>query len=185
MVGAPTTIGKRLENALEYSGRMESTVLLEDPETLDAELLQEEVAEAKRSRNGGGQAWPYSRTRLDHGAAGYSAVWQNGQSWVDVKSTWDTPRKPTRRQTAPERATIFTGARAPPKHAASEVPGPSQICALQITNHIAALQRARPDIAIRNPLVPRAQGRLRKREGRRVGQARGGGARHPRGGMAS
>ena len=42
-----TTIGQRLENALGYSGRMESTVLLEKPETLDAELLQEEEAEAK------------------------------------------------------------------------------------------------------------------------------------------
>jgi len=39
VVGAAATIGKRLENALGYSGRMESTVLLAEPETLDAELL--------------------------------------------------------------------------------------------------------------------------------------------------
>jgi len=47
MVGAPTAIGRRLTNALAYSGRMESRVLLEEQQTLDAELLQEEEAEAK------------------------------------------------------------------------------------------------------------------------------------------
>jgi len=47
VVGAQTTIRQRLESALGYSGRMESTVLLEGQETLDAELLQEEEAEAK------------------------------------------------------------------------------------------------------------------------------------------
>ena len=46
-MGAQTTIRQRLESALGYSGRMESTVLLEGQETLDAELLQEEEAEAK------------------------------------------------------------------------------------------------------------------------------------------
>ena len=39
VVGATATIGKRLENALGYSGRMENTVLLAEPETLDAEPL--------------------------------------------------------------------------------------------------------------------------------------------------
>ena len=34
-------------NALAYSGKTESSVLREEPETLDAELLQEEKAEAK------------------------------------------------------------------------------------------------------------------------------------------
>jgi len=34
-------------NTLAYAGRTESTVLLEEPETLDAEILQEEEAEAK------------------------------------------------------------------------------------------------------------------------------------------
>jgi hypothetical protein len=41
VVVAPTAIGRRLTNALVYSGKMESTVLLGEPETLDAELLQE------------------------------------------------------------------------------------------------------------------------------------------------
>jgi len=47
IVGAPTAIGRRLTNALAYAGRTESTVLLEEPETLDTELLQEEEAEVK------------------------------------------------------------------------------------------------------------------------------------------
>ena len=40
-MGVATAIGKRRENTLAYSGRTESTVLPDDPETLDAELLQE------------------------------------------------------------------------------------------------------------------------------------------------
>jgi len=40
-VGTPTAIGRRLTNALTYAGRMESTVLLDDPEILNAELSQE------------------------------------------------------------------------------------------------------------------------------------------------
>jgi len=47
IVGAPTGIGRRLTNALAYAGRTESTVLLKKPEPLDAELVQEEDAEAK------------------------------------------------------------------------------------------------------------------------------------------
>ena len=47
MVGVPTGIGWRLTNTLAYGGQTESTVLLEELETLDAELLQEEEAEAK------------------------------------------------------------------------------------------------------------------------------------------
>ena len=75
-VGAPMAIGKRLENALEYSGRMESTVLLEEPETLDAELLQEEEAEAKAEaeRRRPGLAMFTDGSRLDNGAAEYSVV---------------------------------------------------------------------------------------------------------------
>jgi len=39
--------GRRLTNALPYAGRTESTILLEETETLDVGLLQEEEAEAK------------------------------------------------------------------------------------------------------------------------------------------
>jgi hypothetical protein len=36
VVGAVSAFGKRLESALGYSGRTETTVLLEDPEAFDA-----------------------------------------------------------------------------------------------------------------------------------------------------
>jgi len=39
VVGARTGIGRRLTNALAHRGPAERTVLLEEPETLDAELL--------------------------------------------------------------------------------------------------------------------------------------------------
>jgi len=45
LVRAPTAIGRRLVHALAYAGRMETTVLLEEPETLDAEMMQDEEAE--------------------------------------------------------------------------------------------------------------------------------------------
>jgi len=99
VVGALTAIGRRLTNALGYSGRMESTVLLEEPETLDAELLQEEEAEAKSEA---GKQWPgltvsRDRSRLDSKAAVYLVVWKNGQSWVGIKTTWDTTKRTTMR----------------------------------------------------------------------------------------
>jgi hypothetical protein len=47
MIGATTSNGRRLVNALAYAGRTESTVLLEEPEPLEAELLQEQEAEAE------------------------------------------------------------------------------------------------------------------------------------------
>lgn len=48
----PTAIGRRLKNALGYSSRVESTVLLVEPETLDTELLQEEEADAEKPKPG-------------------------------------------------------------------------------------------------------------------------------------
>ena len=41
IVGAPTELGRRLTNALAYVGATESTVLREEPETLNAALLHE------------------------------------------------------------------------------------------------------------------------------------------------
>jgi len=78
VVGAPTAIGKR-----------ESTVLPEEPETLDAELLQEEEGEVKAEaeKRRPGLAMFTDGSRLDDGATGYSMVWQNGRSRVDIKPT--------------------------------------------------------------------------------------------------
>jgi len=40
VVGAPSKIGRRLTTPLGYTGRTESTVLLEDPEMFDAEIIR-------------------------------------------------------------------------------------------------------------------------------------------------
>jgi len=51
-----------------------------------------------------------------------------------------------RRNTIPERVTMFSGAQAAIRRMASDGPGPGQQCALQARKRIAALQRARPGI---------------------------------------
>jgi hypothetical protein len=55
-----------------------------------------------------------------------------------------------RRQTTPERVTIFTDAQAAIKRTTSEEPGPGQGYATQARKHIAALRRARPASALRS-----------------------------------
>jgi len=98
IVGVPTAIGRRLTNSLSCSGRVESTVFLEELETLGAELLLEEVeakAEAEKARPG--LTMFTDGSRLDDGATGYAVVWKNSQSRVGIKPTWATTRRPTRR----------------------------------------------------------------------------------------
>jgi len=80
IVGAPNSDrgGSSQMASYIYSGRMESTVLLEEPETRDPELLQEATAEAEKSRPGLTMAT--DRSRLDDGAARYAVVWKSGRS---------------------------------------------------------------------------------------------------------
>ena len=77
-----------------------------------------------------------------------------------------------RRQTTPERITIFTDAQAAIERMASEEPGPRPMYAIQARKLILTLQRARPEHRHWGPMTPSPQGRPRKREGGRVGQAR-------------
>jgi len=90
VVGALTAIGRRPINTFAHAGRTERTVLLEEPETLDAELFQEEEeekkakAEAEKARPGLTKFMDASR--LDDGAAGYALVWKNGQCWAGIKT---------------------------------------------------------------------------------------------------
>jgi len=91
IAGATAAIGRRLMNALAYSGRTENTFLLEEPETLDAELLQEEEeakAKAEAEKSPPGLTTFTDGSRLDDGAAGYAA----NPGWVS-KPTWDTTRR--------------------------------------------------------------------------------------------
>jgi len=165
VVGAPTEIGRRLKNALAYGGQTERTVLLEEPETLHAELRQEEeaeaMAEAERARPG--LTMFTDGSRLDNGATGYAVVWKRGLTWAGVKGHMGSNQEAydaecaalvraleeaSRRNTTPERVTIFTDVQAAIRRMASDDPGPGQQYALQARKHIASMRRARPGIAI-------------------------------------
>jgi len=139
-VGAGSAIGKRLDWALGYAGRTETTVLLEELEAFYAETIQEDGAAAKTEaeRPSPSLTMFTDGSRLDGGAAGYAVAWQNGQHWVGIKThmgynheAYDAEcaalpkalETAARRQTTPERVTIFTDAQAAIRRMASEDPG--------------------------------------------------------------
>jgi ribonuclease HI len=110
---------------------------------------------------------------VDSDAAGYAVIWQNGQGRVGIKThmaynqeAFDTEcaalaralEVAARRQTIPERVTVFIDARAAIRRMFSEEPGPGQKYAIQATKCIASLRRARPDIIIGNWWCPAHQG---------------------------
>lgn len=80
---------------------MESTVLLEELETLNAGLLQEMEAEGMYGREAALTNHVHGGSRLDDGAAGYSVVWKSGQSWMGIKPTLATAKMPTARSRLP------------------------------------------------------------------------------------
>jgi len=101
-------------------------------------------------------------SKLDSGATGYSVVWKRGLTWVGVKVHMGSNQEAydaecaalahalevvARRNTAPERVTIFSDAQAAIRMASDE-PGPGQWYAIQAQKHIATLRRARPGIMI-------------------------------------
>ena len=175
VVGGPIGIGRRLTNALAYTGRTESTVLLEEPETLEAELLQEEEAEAKAEAEKvrPGLTMFTNGSRLDDGAAGYAVMWRNGQTWKGIRThmgynqeAYDAEcaalacalESASRRNMTPERVTIFIDAQAAIKRMASDEPGPGQQYALQERKHIASLCRARPGMIVEIRWCPAHKG---------------------------
>ena len=174
VVGAPTGIGRRLTNALAHRGPTESTVLLEEAETLDTELLQEEEAEAKAEAEKArpGLTMFTDGLRLDDGATGYAVVWRNGQTWEGIKAhmgynqeAYDAEcaaiaraLESATRGCAPERVTIFTDAQAAIRRMASDEPGPGQQYAIRAREHIATLRRARPGITIEVRWCPAHKG---------------------------
>ena len=127
VVGAPTGIGRWLINTLAHGGPTESTVLLEEPETLDAALLQEEEAEAKAEaeRTRPGLTMFTDGSWLDDGATGYSVVWKQGLTWAGAKVHMGNNQEAydaecaalaqalelaAQRSSTPERVTIFSDA---------------------------------------------------------------------------
>ena len=157
MLSTNSTIGKRLSTALEYRWLMtEKTVLLEDPEAFDAELIQEERAEAKREAEmeRPGLVMFTDRSRLEEGAVGYAVVWRNGHTWKGIKTHMDYNQEAfdaectalarvlesaSRRNTTPECITIFTDAQAAIRRMATDEPGPGQKHTLEARRHIATL----------------------------------------------
>jgi ribonuclease HI len=177
VVGAVSVIGKGLKNdlALAHRGRTETTVLLEEPEALDAETIQddEKTAKVEAERPQQGITMFTDGSRLDNGATGYTVVWKNGQSWVGIKNhtghnqeAYDAEcaalaralEEVTKRQTVPERITIFTDAQAAIRRMVSEDPGPGQKYAILARRHIVTLRKVRPDITIEIRWCPAHKG---------------------------
>jgi len=163
-IGSSTAIGNRLKTALNHTWTStEQTVLLEDPEPFNAELTQEDREEAKREaeKERQGLVMFTDGSRLEDGAAGYAVVWKNGLSWKGIKThlgynqeAFDAEcaalaralNSASRRNTVPNRVTIFTDAQAAIQRMASDEPGPGQKYALESRKSIAALRRAVPGI---------------------------------------
>jgi len=89
VVGADMEIGKRLGAALRYSWtRTEKTVLPEEPEPLEAALIQEEREEAKKEaeKEWRGLVMFTDRSRQEQGAAVYAVTWKDGHTWKGIKA---------------------------------------------------------------------------------------------------
>jgi len=174
VVGAPTQIGRRLTNALAHSGQTEGTVLLEEAETFDAELLQEEEAKAKAEaeRARPGLTMFTDGSWMDDGVTGYAVVWKNGQTWEGIKCHMGHNQKAYDAECAalaralesvsggyvPDQVAIFTDAQAAIRRMASEEPGPGQQYAIQARKHIAVLRRARSGVTIEIRWCPAHKG---------------------------
>jgi len=142
-VGTPTEVGRRLTNTLGYTRHMEPIVLLEEPDTLGAELLQEEEAEAKAKAEKvrPGLTMFAGWSRLDGGAAGCAVVWGNGKTWKGIKTHMGYNKQTyyaecaalahalastSRRNSTPEQVTIFTDAQAAIKRMVPDETGPGK-----------------------------------------------------------
>jgi len=97
--GAMVAIGRRLTNALAYGGRTESIVRLEEPETLDGELLKEEESEAKAEAEKArpGLVVCADGSRVGDEAAGCAVVWKDGLSLAGINPARVTIMRPTMR----------------------------------------------------------------------------------------
>jgi hypothetical protein len=103
VVGAQTAIGNRLATALNYTlTATEETILLEEPEILDAEIIQEEREEAKEAEKARPELVIFTDgSRLESSAAGYAVAWKNGQTWKGIKTHLGTTRRASMRSVQP------------------------------------------------------------------------------------
>jgi len=146
-----------------YGSAWESaSILLEKHESHDAELLQEEEAEAgaEAEKKRPGAIMFTDGSRLDNRATEHAAARTNGQSWKVIKThmgyynqeAYDAEcvalgralESASSRNMAPKRVTIFTDAQAAIRRMASDESGMGQQYALLARRGIAALGGARP-----------------------------------------
>jgi len=86
-VGVQSTIGRRLEKAIEYSGRMEETNMAIQSGKLKAIRIVEERGRAKEEAEEDREGLTIftDRSKLESGAMGYRIAWKAGDQWVGVK----------------------------------------------------------------------------------------------------
>jgi len=164
VVKAPVEIGQLLSNALAYSGRNDSTILLEETETLDAVLRQEEEAKAKAEA----EKDPLDSHVYGRVTAGKWCCWLS--SGTDEQINLERHQNPHGLQPGSLRRGVrcsrpctgigltegydpgmyhhLLGRAAAIWRMASEEPGPKQQHANQALNHSAAMRRAQPGITI-------------------------------------
>jgi len=112
-------------------------------------------------------------SRMEDEAAGYAVAWKNGQTWKGIKThmgynqeAYDAEcaalaralESASRRNTIPDRVTIFTDAQAAIRRMASDEPGPGRKYALEARRHIATLRRGKPGITMRSGGARRTRG---------------------------
>jgi len=176
MVSYNTPLGKRLSSALAYIWtETERTVLLEEPETFDTELIQEEREEAKKEaeKERLGLVMFTDGSWLENEAAGYAVAWKSSQTWEGIKThmgfnqeAYDAECAALARalKTAaeiaptPSHVTIFTDAQAAIRRMSTEEPGPGEKYAVEARQHIVTLRRVAPDITIEIRWCPAHEG---------------------------
>jgi len=112
-------------------------------------------------------------SRLEDRAAGYAVAWRNGLAWKGIKTHLGYNQKAfdaecatlaralesaSRRNTVPERITIFTNVQAAIRRMAPDEPGPGQKYALEARRHVAVLRRATRGIIIEIRWYPAHEG---------------------------
>jgi len=176
MVSSNTPLGKRLSSALAYTWtETEQTVLLEEPESFDAELIQEEWEEAKKEaeKERPGLIMITDGSRLENETAGYMVAWKSSQTWEGIKTHMGFNQEAYNAECAalasalktaaeiaptPSHVTIFTDTQAAIQRMSTEEPGLGQKYAVEARQHIATLRRAAPDITIKIRWCPAHEG---------------------------
>jgi len=166
IVGATSGIGRRLEEALGYSGRMEETITLPlAAKRLDLETIVEEKEKAKQTaeRERAGLTIFTDGSRASNGATGYAVTWKNRSKWVGVKTHLGYNQEAfdaectalacalelaVRWREPSEAVTIHTDAQAAMRRIVDDEPGPGQKYAVLVRRWVAALKQTRSEVCI-------------------------------------